>query len=88
MHAALLLRRIQGGRSPALEKKNFKVPKSLKGIYTNAIQDKPFDQIAFLSHDVASQMDVARTGAFSLLQVGLSRFGLEGLPARHDRKRL
>jgi endonuclease/exonuclease/phosphatase family metal-dependent hydrolase len=46
----------------ALEKRNFTVPRSLRGTYTNAIQDKPFDQIAFLARDVATQMDVARTG--------------------------
>ena len=48
----------------AIEKKKFKIPTSLKGTYTNAIQDKPFDQIAFLAKDVELQMDVAKSGTF------------------------
>jgi endonuclease/exonuclease/phosphatase family metal-dependent hydrolase len=48
----------------ALEKGMFKIPDKLKGIYTNAIQDKPFDQIAFLSRDVETQLGLARAGTF------------------------
>jgi endonuclease/exonuclease/phosphatase family metal-dependent hydrolase len=47
----------------ALEKK-FKIPPSLKKTYTNANQDKPFDQIAFLACDVDWQMDVMKSGTF------------------------
>lgn len=47
----------------ALEKK-FKIPSSLKKTYTNANQDKPFDQIAFLACDVDWQMDVMKSGTF------------------------
>jgi endonuclease/exonuclease/phosphatase family metal-dependent hydrolase len=49
----------------ALEKADFEIPTSLKGTYTNAIKNKPFDQISFLSKDVKSQMAVARSGTFS-----------------------
>ena len=48
----------------ALTNRNFKIPKSLEGTYTNAVQDKPFDQIAFLAKDVDLQMDVAKSGTF------------------------
>ena len=48
----------------AIEKKKFKIPASLRGTYTNANQDKPFDQIAFLARDVELQMDVAKSGTF------------------------
>lgn len=48
----------------AIEKEMFEIPAKLKGIYTNAIQDKPFDQIAFLACDVQTQMGLARAGAF------------------------
>jgi endonuclease/exonuclease/phosphatase family metal-dependent hydrolase len=48
----------------AIEKKKFKIPTSLKGKYTNAIQDKPFDQIAFLAKDVELQMELAKSGTF------------------------
>ena len=48
----------------AIEKKNFKIPASLKGTYTNVTQDKSFDQIAFLARDIEWQMDVAKSGTF------------------------
>jgi len=48
----------------AIEKENFHIPASIKGTYTNAIQDKPFDQIAFLARDVEKQLGLARAGAF------------------------
>ena len=48
----------------AIEKKKFKIPTSLKGIYTNANQDKPFDQIAFLAKDVDVQLAMAKAGTF------------------------
>ena len=46
------------------EKNKFKIPASLKKTYTNANQDKPFDQIAFLACDVDWQMDVMKSGTF------------------------
>jgi len=48
----------------AIEKENFHIPASLKGTYTNANKDKPFDQIAFLAKDVEKQLGLARAGAF------------------------
>lgn len=51
----------------ALEKANFKIPTNLKGKYTNAKLDKPFDQIAFLAPDVERQMD-AKAGVFPFFE--------------------
>lgn len=48
----------------ALEKALFQIPAKLKGTYTNAIQDKPFDQIAFLARDVEKQLGLANAGTF------------------------
>ncbi len=48
----------------ALEEEDFQVAAGLKGQYTNANLDKPFDQIAFLAPDVARQISTARTGVF------------------------
>ncbi len=48
----------------AIEKEKFAIPAKLKGTYTNAIQDKPFDQIAFLARDVEKQLGLARAGTF------------------------
>jgi endonuclease/exonuclease/phosphatase family metal-dependent hydrolase len=48
----------------AIEKEKFDIPASLKGTYTNANQDKPFDQIAFLACDVKTQLGLARAGTF------------------------
>lgn len=48
----------------AIEKEKFKIPTKLKGAYTNAIQDKPFDQIAFLAKDVEKQLGLAQAGTF------------------------
>lgn len=48
----------------AIEKGDFQIPASLKGTYTNAGQDKPFDQIAFLSRDLSIQMVLMRSGTF------------------------
>ena len=48
----------------AIENEKFEIPVKLKGTYTNAIQDKPFDQIAFLARDVEKQMGLARAGTF------------------------
>ena len=45
-------------------KGNFEIPASLMGTYTNANKDKPFDQIAFLSRDVKTQMALAKSGTF------------------------
>ena len=49
----------------AIEKESFKIPASIRGTYTNANKDKPFDQIAFLARDVETQLGLARAGAFS-----------------------
>jgi endonuclease/exonuclease/phosphatase family metal-dependent hydrolase len=46
------------------EKNKFKIPASLKKTYTNANQDKPFDQIAFLACDVDWQMDIIKADTF------------------------
>lgn len=48
----------------ALEKGDFKLPKGLRGTYTNAKLDKPFDQMAFLSPDVEKQVELANVGVF------------------------
>lgn len=48
----------------AIGKGDFEIPASLKGTYTNAAKDKPFDQIAFLSRDVKTQMALAKSGTF------------------------
>ena len=48
----------------AIEKEMFEIPTKLKGTYSNAIQDKPFDQIAFLAREVQTQMGLARAGTF------------------------
>ena len=48
----------------AIEKEKFQIPAKLKGAYTNAIQDKPFDQIAFLAKDVEKQLGLAQAGTF------------------------
>ena len=48
----------------ALEDENFKIPDKLKGTYTNANRDKPFDQIAFLSRDAKTQVEVINGGTF------------------------
>jgi endonuclease/exonuclease/phosphatase family metal-dependent hydrolase len=48
----------------AIEKEKFQIPAKLKGTYSNAIRDKPFDQIAFLAKDVEKQLGLARAGTF------------------------
>lgn len=48
----------------ALEEEDFYIPAGLKGKYTNAKLDKPFDQIAFLAPDVDQQISDALTGIF------------------------
>lgn len=48
----------------AIEKEKFQIPAGLKGTYTNAKRDKPFDQIAFLAKDVEKQLGLARAGTF------------------------
>jgi len=48
----------------AIEKEMFEIPAKLKGTYSNAIQDKPFDQIAFLARDVEKQLGLAKAGTF------------------------
>ncbi|WKZ38566.1 MAG: endonuclease/exonuclease/phosphatase family protein [Anaerolineales bacterium] len=52
----------------ALEKGMFHIPKNLRNTYTNAVRNKPFDQIAFLARDVESQMGLARAGAFPFFE--------------------
>jgi endonuclease/exonuclease/phosphatase family metal-dependent hydrolase len=48
----------------ALEKGDFKLPAGIKGKYTNANLDKPFDQMAFIAPDVARQLELAKAGVF------------------------
>ena len=48
----------------AIEKADFEIPAGLKGKYTNANLDKPFDQMAFLAPDIKSQVNVAKVGVF------------------------
>ena len=48
----------------ALEKANFKLPAGLRGKYTNANLDKPFDQMAFLAPDIERQIHTMRAGVF------------------------
>jgi endonuclease/exonuclease/phosphatase family metal-dependent hydrolase len=48
----------------ALETGNFRLPRGLRGKYTNAKLDKPFDQMAFLSPDVEKQVELANAGVF------------------------
>ncbi|MFL7870693.1 MAG: endonuclease/exonuclease/phosphatase family protein [Anaerolineales bacterium] len=48
----------------AIEKELFHIPAKLRGTYTNAIQTKPFDQIAFLARDVDKQLGLAKAGTF------------------------
>jgi endonuclease/exonuclease/phosphatase family metal-dependent hydrolase len=52
----------------ALEKGDFHVPAGLRGKYTNASLNKPFDQIAFLAPDVERQIAVANSGVFPFYQ--------------------
>ena len=48
----------------AIEKEKFQIPNNLRGTYTNANQDKPFDQIAFLASEVEKQLGLAKAGTF------------------------
>jgi endonuclease/exonuclease/phosphatase family metal-dependent hydrolase len=48
----------------AIENEKFEIPAKLKGTYSNANQDKPFDQIAFLAREVEKQLGLARAGTF------------------------
>ena len=48
----------------ALTDEGFIIPERLKGTYTNANKDKPFDQIAFLSRDAKTQLQVTNGGTF------------------------
>ncbi len=48
----------------AIEKEKFQIPTNLKGKYTNAAKDRPFDQIAFLAKDVEKQLGLAKAGTF------------------------
>lgn len=52
----------------ALEKGDFLIPTGLRGKYTNASLNKPFDQIAFLALDVERQIAVANAGVFPFFQ--------------------
>lgn len=49
----------------AIEKEMFEIPTKLKGTYSNAVQDKPFDQIAFLAREIQTQMGLAKAGTFA-----------------------
>jgi endonuclease/exonuclease/phosphatase family metal-dependent hydrolase len=48
----------------AIENMKFNIPPQLRGTYTNAEKDKPFDQIAFLSCDEVWQMEQLQAGTF------------------------
>jgi endonuclease/exonuclease/phosphatase family metal-dependent hydrolase len=48
----------------AIERASFQIPRGIRGQYTNAKLDRPYDQIAFLAPEVGAQVDVARTGVF------------------------
>lgn len=47
-----------------LEKNKFQIPEGLRGRYTNAKLDKPFDQMAFLAPSIGHQVKVAKAGVF------------------------
>jgi endonuclease/exonuclease/phosphatase family metal-dependent hydrolase len=47
-----------------LEAGDFAIPANLRGKYTNAKLNKPFDQMAFLAPDVERQLPVAKAGVF------------------------
>lgn len=47
-----------------LEKGAFKVPAGIRGKYTNAKLDRPFDQMAFIAPDVDRQIEKAKGGVF------------------------
>jgi endonuclease/exonuclease/phosphatase family metal-dependent hydrolase len=51
-----------------LERAAFHVPANLRGKYTNAKLDKPFDQMAFLAPDVDRQLDIAKAGVFDFFE--------------------
>jgi endonuclease/exonuclease/phosphatase family metal-dependent hydrolase len=44
--------------------KEFKLPEALRGTYTNAKLDKPFDQMAFLAPEIEKQVQPAKAGVF------------------------
>jgi hypothetical protein len=51
-----------------IEKGMFEIPANLKGKYTNAAKDKPFDQIAFLASSADRQIGLARAGTFPFFE--------------------
>lgn len=52
----------------ALGEADFHVPDRLRGQYSNAKLDKPFDQIAFLAPDVKNQLTMAKAGVFPFFE--------------------
>ncbi|MDP2984186.1 MAG: endonuclease/exonuclease/phosphatase family protein [Candidatus Latescibacter sp.] len=52
----------------ALEKGDFHIPANLRGKYTNAKLDKPFDQMAFLAPDIEKQINLAKAGVFPFFE--------------------
>ena len=48
----------------ALVREDYQFPPGLHGQYTNANQDKPFDQMAFIAPDVNLQLPVVKAGVF------------------------
>ena len=52
----------------AIEKGGFEIPAKIKGQYTNAGLDKPFDQIAFLAPDMKRQVEIAKAGVFPFFE--------------------
>ena len=55
---------IQDESFQAIEKEQFHIPAKLRGTYTNAVQDRPFDQMAFLAKEVEKQLGLAQAGTF------------------------
>lgn len=51
-----------------LIEEGFTIPAGIKGAYTNAKRDKPFDQMAFLAPDIAHQVEIANCGVFPFFE--------------------
>jgi endonuclease/exonuclease/phosphatase family metal-dependent hydrolase len=64
----------------ALGKQDFTIPEALKGQYTNANLDKPFDQMAFAANEAKKKVEVLKAGVFPYFNhvYRLSEFALYG----------
>jgi len=51
-----------------IEEADFKIPEEIKGIYTNANKDKPFDQIAFLEEEGTDKIIIRKAGIFDFFK--------------------